>query len=342
LGRVGNGAPSLPERSMKQITSILLAIIFALSIVLNVNAQSAETIWLSATTTSYKTQETVITTVNAVSGTPIQGFTFQIRYDPACLQPVGATSPIPGMNGLSLPQTPGLVDATFASTTPQTAGGVIAEVRFLTLGGCQTNLVLESAALAIRNADGFAAPLPGVAVGANNNVALNIDKAIGNSQVAAPVAGGTPLPLGNEPVVPSNKQDLSFWLIIGFLGVVVAGGIIITIRLLRKPAPTPQQISDANHIATISMQQGSMSGQKFQLTKLPCRIGRSPFNEICLNDPNVSDEHARIFINNNIFYLMDLGGETIVNDTILRKSSAPLKPGDKVRLGQGVLFVFGY
>ena len=35
-----------------------------------------------------KEGETVVVTVNAVSGTPIQGLTFQIRYDPACLQSV--------------------------------------------------------------------------------------------------------------------------------------------------------------------------------------------------------------------------------------------------------------
>ena len=120
---------------------------------------------LTSNTSAYKTGETVLVTVNAVSGTPVQGFTFQIRYDPACLQPVNATSPIPGMNGLSLPQTTGLVDASFASTTPQTANGILAEVRFVTLGGCQTNLTLESAALAIRNKSGFAAPLAGVTVG---------------------------------------------------------------------------------------------------------------------------------------------------------------------------------
>ncbi|MBE0669108.1 MAG: hypothetical protein IH588_00840, partial [Anaerolineales bacterium] len=123
---------------MKSIKALALAIIFAFIFVLNVSAQAPETIWITASTTAFKTGETVIVTVNAVSATPIQGFTFQIRYDPACLQPVNATSPISGMNGLQLPQTAGLVDASFASTTPQTANGVIAEVRLVTLGGCQT------------------------------------------------------------------------------------------------------------------------------------------------------------------------------------------------------------
>ena len=69
------------------------------------------------------------------------------------------------MNGLPLPQITGQVDGSYASTTPQTINGVLAEVRFVTLGGCQTNLKLESAALAIRNEAGFAAPLADVTVG---------------------------------------------------------------------------------------------------------------------------------------------------------------------------------
>jgi hypothetical protein len=78
------------------------------------------------------------------------------------------------MNALPLPQITGLVDGSYASTTPQTVNGLLAEVRFITLGGCQTNLTLESAALAVRNESGFAAPLAGVTIG-EKNIALNID-----------------------------------------------------------------------------------------------------------------------------------------------------------------------
>jgi hypothetical protein len=106
------------------------------------------------------------------------------------------------MNGLSLPQTPGLVDASFASTTPQVANGVLAEVKFTALAGCQTALILESASLAIRNASGFAAELPGVTIG-QNNVALVVDNAAGESQ-DQPLLG-TPLALG--PQASSDVKD---------------------------------------------------------------------------------------------------------------------------------------
>lgn len=216
---------------MKSITSFVLAIIFTFFSFMKVNAQTAETIWLTASTTAFKTGETVIVTVNSISSTPVQGFTFQIRYDPACLQPVNATTPIIGMNGLSLPQTVGLVDASFASTTPQTANGVLAEVRFVTLSGCQTNLTLESAALAIRNESGFAAPLAGVTIG-EKNVALNIDKAQGTSD-SQPVSG-TPLLLAPEPSSTSTDPIIpSRTIALLVAGIGIGGAIIVAVKFFR-------------------------------------------------------------------------------------------------------------
>jgi len=88
---------------MKRIlVAFSLVILVALGYVFGVQAQSPESISLVANTTAYKTGETVIVAVNASTVTPVQGFTFQIRYDSACLRPINASSPIPGMNGLPL------------------------------------------------------------------------------------------------------------------------------------------------------------------------------------------------------------------------------------------------
>jgi len=173
-----------------------------------VSAQSADAIWLQANTASYKTNETAIVTINAISATPIQGFTAQIRYDPACLQPVNSTSPIAGMNGLALPQEAGLVDVSFASTTPVTAIGVLAEVRFTTLKGCQTSLNMESAALAVRNESGFAAPIPGVNIN-QNMVEFNIDSAVGVPQPE--ISGESILPL---TPTSSPESGTNWWKIV--------------------------------------------------------------------------------------------------------------------------------
>ena len=216
---------------MKSITAFILAIACSFFVVISTGAQAAESIWLSANTLAFKTGETVTVTVNAASGTPVQGFTFQIRYDPACLQPINATSPIPGMNGLSLPQNTGLVDASFASTTPQTVNGVLAEVHFLTLAGCQTNLSLESASLAIRNASGFAAPLPGITIG-EKNVGLVIDKSAGVP--STPPVYGTPLALGTSPAETKDSAVIPALLILALAvgGIIV--GVFVAIKLLRR------------------------------------------------------------------------------------------------------------
>lgn len=321
---------------MKSAPVFLLAILLTFTAVTNASAQSTEGIWLTANNTAYKTGETVIVTVNASAATPIQGFTFQIRYDPACLKPVNAASTVPGMNALPLPQIPGLADGSYASTTPQTVNGVLAQVRFTALKGCQTNLTLESAALAIRNESGFAAPLPGVTLG-QKEVALRVSKEAGVAESAQP--SGSILPL--EPA--TARHGIPVWTI-GLLAFLLIVGILFGafkfFGIGATPAQTLSTSSQAQR-ATLEIKHGPNAGQSFALNKLPCYIGRDPENEICLNDPHIIDQHVKIYATNNAYYLMDLGGETFVNGQAIRRSSATLKPGDVVRLGKSALFVFG-
>ncbi len=218
-GSTGLYAHLASEFRMKRLPAFMLAIGLAWVGALRANAQAPESIWLAADTTAYKAGETVMITVNGWSATRVQGFTFQIRYDPACLKPVNAASPIPGMNGLSLPQRSGLVDASFASTVPQTINGVLAEVQFVSLARCKTNLLLESAALAIRNASGFAVPLGGIAT-AQKSVALEIGEAAGGPQPTLPVVG-TPLPLEAESAAHPN---FILWGIVTLLVMLLVGG----------------------------------------------------------------------------------------------------------------------
>jgi hypothetical protein len=323
---------------MKPINVLILAIILALAVAPNAGAQTAESIWLTASTTTYKTGETVVAVVHATSATPIQGFTFQIRYDPECLRPVNAASTIPGMNGLPLPQTTGLVDGSYASTTPQTVNGMLAEVRFVTLGGCQTNLALESAALAIRNEAGFAAPLAGVMIG-EKNIALNIDKEVVASQADGPLSGSI-LPL--EPP-PASTSHVAGWLVALVATLLVVGVMFIIFKRLRIGSTPTRKASTASQSQTpiLQIKHGPQAGKSFALHKLPCYIGRDTMNEICLNDPHILSQQVKIFAKDNGYYLMDLGGETFVNGRAVRKSSAILKPGDVVRLGKSALFVFG-
>lgn len=323
---------------MKSVSAFILALVLTVMSVMNVSAQSGESIWLSASTTAFKTQETVTVTVNGSSATPIQGFTFQIRYDPACLKPINASSTIPGMNALALPQTSGLVDGSFASTTPQMVTGVLAEVRFTTLGGCNTNLTLESAALAIRNESGFAAPLAGVTL-AQTNLPLVIDKEVAAAQPEVPVTGSV-LPLEPAPEV----KVVNFGWIIGLLIVLFLIGSLFVVlkyfRLGKTPSTNVPAKRSASQYATLHMKRGPQAGKSIVLNQLPCGIGRDPRNEICINDPHIGGQHARIFASNNDYYLMDLSGNTFINGQAVRNSSVILKSGDVIRLGKSALFVF--
>lgn len=322
---------------MKSISAFVLALILSLALVMNAGAQAAERIWLTANTTSYKTNETVIVSVNGTSATPIQGFTFQIRYDPACLRPVNAVSTIPGMNALPLPQLSGLADGSYASTTPQMANGVLAELRFTALQGCQTNLLLESAALAIRNESGFAAPVPGVAL-EQKSLAFTIDKEAVAAQSPENLTGSV-LPL-TPPAEPASP--ISTWVITLLIALGV-GGMFVAFKLLRVGIPAIAKPAPARVVPMpmLQIKHGPNTGKNFTLNKLPCFIGRHPMNEICLDDPHIIDQHVKIFAQENGYYLMDLGGETFINGQAVRRSATPLKSGDVVRLGKSALFVFG-
>jgi hypothetical protein len=321
---------------MKSVLAWLLALLFTVSAATVVSAQSADSIWLTANTTAYKTGETVIVAVNAISSTPIQGFTFQIRYDPTCLKPINATSNIPGMNGLPLPQLSGLVDGSYASTTPQVVNGVLAEVHLQALRGCQTNLALESAALAIRNEKGFAAPLASVTLG-EKTVALNIDKEVVASSSAAP-ASGSVLPL--EPPTPA-KKSYWVWIFSGLFALIFIFGVLyIGFNLFRSRSVAASQKVVSDQVAMLHIKHGPQAGRSFVLKNLPCGIGRDPENEICLNDPHIMGQHARIFAANNDYYLMDLSGHTYINGQAVRRNSVLLRSGDVVRLGKSALFVF--
>ncbi len=217
---------------MKKISGLILFVVLFLTVAKVVHAQAAESLWIQTDLTSLKTNEIVTVTVNAVSATPVYGFTAQIRYDPACFQPMSGTSPVPGMNGLAVPQEAGLADVSFASITPQTINGALAELSFTALKGCQTGIAIESAALVIRNESGFATPLTGVTV-INDPIALSIDSAIGNAQSEQPTGNVLELAPGTSPI--SNSFD---WWTIGLysLGVIPIAFMLFAMFKLLKPA----------------------------------------------------------------------------------------------------------
>lgn len=216
---------------MKNLSMLILFVVVSLLSVTTVHAQAAESFWIQSNAAAYKTNETVTVTVNAISATPVQGFTAQIRYDPSCLHPVNGTSPISGMNGLAVPQESGLADVSFASTTPQMANGILAELRFTALKGCQTTLTIESAALVVRSEAGLAVPINGVAIN-QNPVALNIDSAEGSPQPE--LSGESVLPLAPKNISKSKPVD---WRTIGMLSLAaILVAFVIGLFAVLKPS----------------------------------------------------------------------------------------------------------
>jgi hypothetical protein len=218
---------------MKRLVSTFFAIIACFIFIIPASAQTTESMWITASTSSFKTGETVIVTFNGISATPIQGFTFQIRYDPACLEPVNAASPIPGMHGLLLPQLGGLADASFASTTPQIANGVLAEMRFTTLGACETNVTLESAALAIKTESGIAAPLAGVTIpDSQKAIPLTISSEQGSPSDQPLV--GEPLSLAVESEPSSSSLPIGTIIVLVIILILLITGVLILVRILKS------------------------------------------------------------------------------------------------------------
>ena len=214
---------------MRKLSLIITFVILSLLSVDAVHAQASESLWIQTNTTAYKTNETVTVTVNGVSTMPIQGFTAQIRYDPSCLQPENGTSPISGMNGLAVPQQAGLADVSFASTTPQTANGILAELRFKALKGCQTSLTIDTAALVVRSEAGLAVPLPGINID-QTPLMLQIDNTEGSPQPQVADPSALPLTPANAPVPFSIN-----WRMIGFVAlaailIVVVMGLLVALK----------------------------------------------------------------------------------------------------------------
>ena len=325
---------------MKRIIAALsLTILVTINFIFRVQAQSSDSIWLTASTTTYKTGETVSVALNASSATPIQGFTFQIRYDPTCLSPMNASSPIPAMNGLPLPQLSGLVDGSYASKTPQTVSGILAEIRFTALKGCQTGLNLESAALVTRSPEGFAIPLAGVSID-EQNVSLYIDKEMGVANSSQPESGST---LHLEPPKANQEIPVSI-MIIRIISVFLVGLLMFGVyKLFRSRKPYKEaktRPSAGTRKAALHVKHGPHAGKRFALNKLPVLIGRDPQNDICINDPHIISYHAQIYSERNGYFLRDLGGGTLINGQSVRNNVVFLNPGDEVQLGRSVLFVF--
>jgi len=80
--------------------------------------------------------------------------------------------------------------------------------------------------------------------------------------------------------------------------------------------------------------------QRLQLTGASLHIGRSGRNDLVIDDPTVSRVHAEVLRRPDGFRLVDLGARcgTLLNGVPIA-GSAPLHPGDRIRLGRTTIVV---
>ena len=338
---------------MKHLTALFLALLLSFITAWGVGAQAANSIWMEINQQTYNPGDDVIVSINANSVTPIQGLSFQIRYDPACLQPGTPAGQLPGLNYLSVPQTEGLVDAIFASTTPLSANGALAQIRFKTLAACQTSLNLEKASLSVLDTSKMAVPLPGISLG-TSSAALNANTAnqpISTPEInptsteqASPTPSANTMPTRAAPSVsvrPLNGLVVPIAMVLGLFFLV--GLFIVLVLLYRKNSqPTPNALVRVGGTPALFIIRGPGAGMMLPLTRFPCRIGSNPDNEFSIRHPRISPLHAEILADQYgcILVDMDRRGNTYLNGRAIQGRQIRLTTGDAIRLG-GVLLVFG-
>lgn len=91
-------------------------------------------------------------------------------------------------------------------------------------------------------------------------------------------------------------------------------------------------------MASLFVIQGADQGRRFDLERdKPVALGRDASNPVRLHDNEVSRRHAEVRIVNGAYRVVDLGSAngTYVNEQPI--DQAPLRPGDRLRVGQTIL-----
>ena len=343
---------------MKHLIAIFLACIFAFSTIFAnvVSAQAAETIWMETDKGSYGAGETVTVTLKANSVTPFQGFTFKLRYDPACLEPTVPASLLSGLNYMPVPQKSGLVSGIFANTSPLSANGALAEIKFKILTSCQSTLKLEKASLSISDASGMPVAIQGISLGASSLVVTTggseaaltqpTHAAPANPTIIVPDTDAAAVPALNltpeNTSAPSTTQFDWGSLLLGLAVLIVLIVAVFVFIRRRFPAKDPFTSAPLPQNPALIIKRGPDAGKFLPILNFPCRIGSSPSNEIQLLDTRIGASHAEILADQHGYTLVDLGSPdgTYLNGRLMNNQQAVLTPGDTVRMG-GILLVFG-
>ena len=90
----------------------------------------------------------------------------------------------------------------------------------------------------------------------------------------------------------------------------------------------------ARHRASITILRGPAAGTEYCLERKRSIVGRSPTNEIQIDDPSISSEHAAFELDTNGFGIRDLASTNGVRLNGAGVLAALLKHGDRIQLGE--------
>jgi len=89
-------------------------------------------------------------------------------------------------------------------------------------------------------------------------------------------------------------------------------------------------------MAKLRILDGPAKGQAFDLEGEIAYVGRSPANDVLINDTTVSRKHLKIFKIGRVFFIEDLKSR---NGTLV--NGRPLKPGDSIQVDEGDSIALG-
>ncbi|MDA1129605.1 MAG: FHA domain-containing protein, partial [Chloroflexi bacterium] len=115
-------------------------------------------------------------------------------------------------------------------------------------------------------------------------------------------------------------------------------GYLGNASMYRQPQPAPAGAAGAGH--TMNFQAGPRMGETVNMGRETISIGRSPENDIVIDDPTVSRKHARVVFDGNQYVVEDLASTAgvKVNGNKVQKAAMPV--GATMKLGDTEI-VFG-
>lgn len=115
-------------------------------------------------------------------------------------------------------------------------------------------------------------------------------------------------------------------------------GYLGNTSMYRQPQPTPAGAGAAGH--TINFQAGPRMGETVKMGRETISIGRSPDNDIVIDDPTVSRKHARLVFDGNQYIVEDLASTAGIKVNGNKVQKAPMPVGATLKLGDTEI-VFG-